>query len=721
MSDQTTNFKFTGDATGVQEAAKKAQGAIKDTGDAAKQMSATTVASGVLVADVFKKIGGEALRLAKDVLGSFSSVAGETRSLQRVLGGTAEDMSRLRFTSEELGVSTESMTKSMVIAYGHFLKNDDAAKRMGISVRDASGQMKPSVQVLGEIGDRLARVSNAQERATLTRQLFGRAGLDLLPILSQGSEGMKKFADESDKLGLTLSQKDLNSSRQMTLAVKEMKASFEGLWVSVGREVVPVMKVLADGVSEGVAWFREMWSSGSALSQVLHVIAAGVAAVAAGAVVVTAAVKAWAIAQSVLNVIMDANPIGLVILAIVGLAGALIALVKNFKPVGDAMVIVGQVMGTGIGWGVNIALKAISLLASGLSKIVDQGLAVAGFFAKLADAVGGIFNFDVNLEGKIGSIRSGLKNITGIVTGTLDDWASTAAAKGGEIGVKLMAGLVDAIKNLHMPTIPDLGKTPATGPVFEPDWGSGGKGGGKARNPLEDRIKAMKDFFKQLVDASRAGLNELRQNAIEARKQMADAGRQIGQSIADGFSLSALTESSFAAYNGIGRLTDAFQRRLAGLRAFVANIRKLIGLGLPQAMLLDLVNAGPEQGGPAAALLAANPQSIGEFRNIQKQIDQQSSALGGIVAKAQYGAGVAAAENAAAAAQKQFIGYLGAAKQSGLYRPTADDMSAARASVHNEISVVVTEPRATGAQIADALAWALKNAGRIPAGMKATP
>jgi hypothetical protein len=711
---QSVTMTFTGDATHLQETMEKVVNGLNGVKTTAKETSAATVASGVLMADAFKKVATEAFQLAKSALNAFGSTAEQTRALQRTLGGTAEDMSHLGYAANQLGIDTDTLSRSTVMLFGHLLKNDDAAKRLGVSIYEAGGAIKPTTQLLGEIGDKLNQVSDSQERATLTRELFGKNGAAMLDMLRQGGAGMQEFAKQADELGLTLSQKDVNASYQFTLASREMHASLQGIGIQIGRTLLPVMKALVDDVRHAVEWFRHMWTEGGTASTVLKVIVGVIGAFVAAAVLGTAATMAWTAAVAVFEVL--SSPITLVLLAVVALAAGFIALVKNFKPVGEAVEILGGIIGTAIGWGISIALKAIKGMIDGLASMLDAGLRVAGAFASLADAVAGFFGFDTGLSDKVNAVRTGLGSITTVIDKTLDDWSKTAKDKGGSVGLAIGNGLVQAINDLHMPTMGNLGAggNPYAGSGdFQPDFTSGG-----GKGAIDQRKKAVQDFFKQLIDSSRAGLNELRQNAIDARRQLADTAKNVAKSIADSFSISDITESSFAAYNGVDRLTASFNRRLATMSEFVRNIRKLMGLGLPMTMLVDMVNAGPDKGGAAAKLLAENPQSIADFKAIQASIDEQSSSLGQMIGQAQYGGLVESTSAAAAAGQAQFKGYLGQAANSGFYTPTAEDLSAANGDVYTEITINVAATEATPEEIASAVAFAAKTSSPVPAKAK---
>ena len=86
---QDVRFNFKGDASSIKSAAGQTADSLKKVEEQSKSTSATTVAGGVLMADALKKVANEAMSFAKTVFGSFNDVAGQTRAMQRVLGGTA--------------------------------------------------------------------------------------------------------------------------------------------------------------------------------------------------------------------------------------------------------------------------------------------------------------------------------------------------------------------------------------------------------------------------------------------------------------------------------------------------------------------------------------------------------------------------------------------------------------------------------------------------------
>jgi hypothetical protein len=213
-------IEFKGNIEGIQNSLKqiedhlaKFKGKTKEAGNAGKEMSAKMVCAGAVMANVFQKVAHEIFKFAKETVSKFGEVAGEVRKLQRVIGGTAEDVSRLRFAGHELGVGNDQLIMGFKMLSTHLAKNDEAAKQLGITYRDHNGNLLPMTQIMSNLSDRFSNMEPGVNRTALAVAAFGRSGLNMLPILAKGKEGLNELYTESDKLGLTMSGKDLDSQK----------------------------------------------------------------------------------------------------------------------------------------------------------------------------------------------------------------------------------------------------------------------------------------------------------------------------------------------------------------------------------------------------------------------------------------------------------------------------------------------------------------------------
>jgi hypothetical protein len=92
-------------------------------------------------------------------------------------------------------------------------------------------------------------------------------------------------------------------------------------------------------------------------------------------------------------------------------------------------------------------------------------------------------------------------------------------------------------------------------------------------------------------------------------------------------------------------IIDNMRQRLAKITKFGTDLRTLAGLGLNNASLQELIQAGPIAGGAMAAALVKEGQSaVSQVNTFQSGINLASSAIGDIATRSQFGMGTAEAE-----------------------------------------------------------------------------
>lgn len=172
---------------------------------------------------------------------TFASVGGEVMKLQRFTGGTAESMSRLRFAAQESGVDADSLAKSMGLLSKKLEAGKDGLDKYGVATKDSHGKMRPLNDVLLDTAGIFEKMPNGVEKNALAMQLFGKAGMSMVPFLNRGKAGLSDLEKEADKFGLTLTQKNLDAVKRNTMAHREFHAAMQGLQVQIGQYVLPIM------------------------------------------------------------------------------------------------------------------------------------------------------------------------------------------------------------------------------------------------------------------------------------------------------------------------------------------------------------------------------------------------------------------------------------------------------------------------------------------------
>lgn len=180
----------------------------------------------------------------------FQSVGMEVFKLQRVTGGTAEEMSKLRFIGQQFGLSSDQLTKSLGFLSKAIAGNNPLLSQYGIATKDVHGNSLSLNAVLLNTAAVVSKMPDGWEKNNLVLKLFGKSGKDLIGVLDAGRDGLVKLGNEATKYGLVLTDKNIVAVRAATAAHREQTAAMQGLQVQIGANVLPVMTTLTKEVTQ---------------------------------------------------------------------------------------------------------------------------------------------------------------------------------------------------------------------------------------------------------------------------------------------------------------------------------------------------------------------------------------------------------------------------------------------------------------------------------------
>jgi hypothetical protein len=112
-------------------------------------------------------------------------------------------------------------------------------ERLGLSI-DQLAAMKPSAQ-LATISAAFANLKSPTEQAAFATAIFGDKAGAMLPILAQGSKGLKDAADKTNALGGSISNLDMTNLETASIMLKDLKAQFQGFVTVVMANVLPTL------------------------------------------------------------------------------------------------------------------------------------------------------------------------------------------------------------------------------------------------------------------------------------------------------------------------------------------------------------------------------------------------------------------------------------------------------------------------------------------------
>lgn len=157
-----------------------------------------------------------------------------------------------QFIDTEVSVITGSLTKLTANMNSGSQATSEAFAKLGVSVKDASGQMKDSETILWESIDALGKVENQTERDALAMTLFGKSAQQLNPLINAGSDAFKALGDEAEAAGLILSGDAVNSLGAVDDAMNRVNSGIDGVKNAVAVAFAPAITDMINGANDVV-------------------------------------------------------------------------------------------------------------------------------------------------------------------------------------------------------------------------------------------------------------------------------------------------------------------------------------------------------------------------------------------------------------------------------------------------------------------------------------
>lgn len=259
---------------------------------------------------------------AFDFAAAFTADAEALRETAREARVTSSELQALQHAGAASGVGTERVTRS-ITAFGNKLRDANnrlaggsgvshTLRRMGISMRDASGQVRPTVDLLDEVAVAMEHISSPRRRIRVAESL----GLDrrMLDILHTGEGGIRALREEMAELGGGVSPEATEAARKYAQAQERLRVATTSVRSVLFVALAPALQWVIDKSSKLFGWFARM-SRGTRVFQIALGVLAAVALAAAGSVVV-----GWLAAAA--PFILAAAAVGLLVLVIDDLAAA---------------------------------------------------------------------------------------------------------------------------------------------------------------------------------------------------------------------------------------------------------------------------------------------------------------------------------------------------------------------------------------------------------------
>lgn len=348
------------------------------------------------------------------------------------------------------GIQGSKAGRSLKNAFVQLAVPTDAVQktldRLGISVRDSGGNLESMTSIIQQL-------ETSGANTTDIMQIFGRiAGPSMAALVSQGSGELIKLQGELESAGGIAGEIAATKLDNFQGRLTILMSALEGVAINIGELLLPVMSALVVGITEVIGFVSEN-------IEIFGIITAGIAAYAAVLLAAKVATLATSFAtgimtagQWLLNIALNANPIGAVIIALTALAAAFVFAWKHSENFRGTLTGVWEVMKV-IGQNAfDIIVKPVLAVGEVFQGIVD--IFTGKGFSKLFSGIKNLGqSLMQNLLLPFVTIAEIIDEVTGTnIAGTIQDFA----------GIKgLASGVGDAAKEGFSSGVADFRKEAA--------------------------------------------------------------------------------------------------------------------------------------------------------------------------------------------------------------------------------------------------------------------
>ena len=182
------------------------------------------------------------------------------------LEGMSVSLNRNNLGGEHMATAMKGLARQMVGVIDNTASSVKLFNDLGVSL-DVVG--KGTGATLSAIADRFSQIPAGAMKAQIAVDLFGKAGLDLIPMLNQGGAALDESMRKSAEFGLVLTDVSRTDLAALADAMDDMQSALRGFAMQVGVAFSPAVIILVHALTSGIVFAKDAFNTLSDASAVL--------------------------------------------------------------------------------------------------------------------------------------------------------------------------------------------------------------------------------------------------------------------------------------------------------------------------------------------------------------------------------------------------------------------------------------------------------------------
>ena len=148
---------------------------------------------------------------------------------------------------DSLGVSMKTLNSLVLDAAAGGKESKNAFAQLGLGIHEIE-QLEPEKQ-FESVVRAFQKMPAGAKKSALAVKIFGRNGMELLPLLNQSSTSIDELRARAEELGIIMSDDAVDASVAYNDAMDDLNRTFNGLKYSVGAKLLPAFTTAVQKVT----------------------------------------------------------------------------------------------------------------------------------------------------------------------------------------------------------------------------------------------------------------------------------------------------------------------------------------------------------------------------------------------------------------------------------------------------------------------------------------
>jgi hypothetical protein len=210
-------------------------------------------------------------KLSKAITDATVHVANLSKTAEKV-GVPVRSLSLLAEAADDLGISVDQLAVGLKFLSRSMFEASQGSgdarqifKALKVEYESMPGVLRPLEETMLDMADVFSRMEDGPAKTAMALKVFGRSGIEMIPLLNKGREALREWMKDAERTGLAVDDALGKKARAFGKTMNNIGDAIRGMSLALMAELLPAMQSAAK-------WMLDMAKSANDLRENAHLV-----------------------------------------------------------------------------------------------------------------------------------------------------------------------------------------------------------------------------------------------------------------------------------------------------------------------------------------------------------------------------------------------------------------------------------------------------------------